>query len=284
MKHQEGTFAGARGTEIFWQYWLPESNPRAVMVIAHGAGEHGGRYATLAGFFAARGYVVAVLDHPGHGRSAGTYGHIERLQDLLENLESFRSRLASEFPELPQLLIGHSMGGLLAGLHLLQHQEHYLGCIFSGAAIRTEIEPGPLQMLMVRLFSVLSPRKGVMQLDANGVSRDPAVVEKYVTDPLVNHGKMSARMVAELFSGMHRLRARVGNITVPLLILHGGADTMTAPEGSRFLYENAGSEDKTLEIFPGLYHEIFNEPERDALFGDVLEWCEARLEKQAATQ
>jgi alpha-beta hydrolase superfamily lysophospholipase len=83
---------------------------------------------------------------------------------------------------------------------------------------------------------------------------------------------------------MHRLRNEAGKITLPLLILHGGEDTMTDPEGSRFLYENAGSQDKSLEIFPGLYHEIFNEPERDALFGDVLEWCEARLGKQAPAQ
>ena len=108
------------------------------------------------------------------------------------------------------------------------------------------------------------------------------MVRNYLDDPLVNHGQMSARMVAQLFSGMHRLRAEAGKITLPLLILHGDADTMASPEGSRFLFEHAGSTDKALEIFPGLYHEIFNEPERDALFGDVLEWCDNRLTADAA--
>jgi alpha-beta hydrolase superfamily lysophospholipase len=137
-------------------------------------------------------------------------------------------------------------------------------------------------MLVIRCLSLFSPKKGVMQLDANGVSRDPAVVRNYIDDPLVNHDQMSARMVAQLFSGMRRLRSEAGKITLPLLILHGDADTMTSPEGSRFLYEHAGSTDKALEIFPGLYHEIFNEPERDALFGDVLEWCDNRQPAGAA--
>ncbi len=116
-----------------------------------------------------------------------------------------------------------------------------------------------------------------MQLDPNGVSRDPAVVADYVNDPLVNHGKMSARMVAELFSNMQRLQAAAPAITLPLLLLHGEADSMTAPEGSRFLYETAGSTDKTLKIYPGLFHEIFNEPERQQVFADVLSWCDQRL-------
>jgi alpha-beta hydrolase superfamily lysophospholipase len=154
--------------------------------------------------------------------------------------------------------------------------------VLSGAAVKTDIEPGALQMLAIRCLSLFSPKKGVMQLDAKGVSRDPAVVQNYIDDPLVNHDQMSARMVAQLFRGMHKLRADAARITIPLLILHGDADTMASPEGSRFLFEHAGSADKALEIFPGLYHEIFNEPERDALFGDVLEWCDNRLPAEAA--
>lgn len=277
MQHTEGTFQVADGVEIYWQYWQPAAPPRALLLVVHGAGEHSSRYATFARYFTARGYVVGALDHPGHGKSAGQYGHIERLDGLLATLEQFRERLSADFAGLPAFLVGHSMGGLLACLHLLSHQPEYVGCVLSGAAIRVDEEPGFWQRLAIRCLSLLTPAKGIMQLDANGVSRDPAVVAAYVQDPLVNHDPMSARMVAELFRGMHRLQAEAGKITLPLLILHGEADPMTSPEGSRFLYENAGSEDKSLEIFPGLYHEIFNEPERDAVFGDILEWCDKRL-------
>ena len=277
MQHTDGSFKGARDSEVYWQYWQPETTPKAILLIVHGAGEHSSRYATLARFFTARGYVVAAFDHPGHGKSAGSYGHIDRLDDLLATLETFRQKVSADFPGLPMILIGHSMGGLLAGLHLLSHQQDFVGCVLSGAAVKTDMEPGVMQHLVIRCLSLLAPKAGVMQLDAEGVSRDPAVVADYIADPLVNHGKMTARMVAELFSGMRRLQAGAATLTLPLLILHGEADSMTSPEGSRFLYDAVTSPDKTLEIFPGLYHEIFNEPERDALFGDVLEWCDFRL-------
>ena len=149
--------------------------------------------------------------------------------------------------------------------------------MLSGPAIKTPIEPPRIQMLMIRLLSALVPTLGVLQLDASGVSRDPAEVEKYVSDPLVHHGKMTARKVAELFRGMHRIQAEAKRITLPLLILHGGEDAMTTPEGSRFLHDAVGSKDKTLTIYPGLYHEIFNEPEREEIFRDLAAWCDRRV-------
>jgi alpha-beta hydrolase superfamily lysophospholipase len=136
-----------------------------------------------------------------------------------------------------------------------------------------------LQMLVIRLLSALKPGTGVLQLDANGVSRDPAVVEAYVNDPLVFHGKMSARKVAELFKAMRHIQANAGQITLPMLLLHGGEDSMASPEGSRFLHSHISSADKTLKIYPGLYHEIFNEPEQQEVFAEVLAWCDQRLAK-----
>lgn len=277
MRWREGKFNGARGLSVYFQVWQPETPPRAVVLIVHGAGEHSARYQPLARYFTAQGYAIATLDHPGHGKSEGRYGHVERFEDLLGTLEVFQRQLAVEFADLPCILVGHSMGGLISSLYLLQHQRDFAGCVLSGPAIKTGIEPGFLQMLLIRCMSVVAPRAGVLQLDPNGVSRDPAVVADYVNDPLVNHGKMSARMVAELFSNMQRLQAAAPAITLPLLLLHGEADSMTAPEGSRFLYETAGSTDKTLKIYPGLFHEIFNEPERQQVFADVLSWCDQRL-------
>lgn len=277
MKNRDGEFTGARTVPIYYQYWEPESAPKALLLVVHGAGEHSARYQALAAYFTAHGYVVAALDHPGHGRSGGRYGHIDRFGDFGATLEIFQRRLETDFPGLPRILVGHSMGGLISSIYLLGHQQEFVGCVLSGAAIKTDIKPGLLQMLLVRCLSALAPRVGVLQLDARGVSRDPAVVTAYVNDPLVNHGKMTARMVSELFAAMDTVQAGAKNIHLPLLIMHGAEDSMASPEGSRYLYDNVSSKDRRLEIFPGLYHEIFNEPEHEAIFDDMRQWCDARV-------
>lgn len=278
MKHRDGSFEGARGQSIYYRYWSPDSDPRGVIVLVHGAGEHGDRYAYFAGRCCDAGLAVAALDHVGHGKSDGDYGHLERFQEHLDNLDTFRQRVADDFPGLPLVLVGHSMGGLISACYLLEHQAHFAACVLSGPAIKTELEPGLVQITLIRLLSALAPRVGVLQLDAAGVSRDPAVVEAYRQDPLVNHGKMSARFVSELFRAMHRVQSSAANITLPLLLMHGESDVLTAPSGSQFLHDAVSSGDKALQLYPGLYHEIFNEPERDAVIDDLLTWLDKRLD------
>ena len=277
MKSQTGKFQGAAGQSVYHQYWTPEQTPRAILLVVHGAGEHSDRYAHLAEYFCEAGYVVAALDHIGHGRSDGTYGHMDSFDHHLETLEVFRQQVAADFPGLPMVLLGHSMGGLISACYLLRHQGEFAACALSGPAIKTDLEPGFLQIAIIRLLSLLAPKLGVMQLDSAGVSRDPAVVAAYQQDPLVNHGKMSARFVAELFRGMNEIQERAGEISLPLLVMHGEGDVMTAPSGSRFLHEAVSSTDKTLKLYPELYHEIFNEPERDQVFADLLTWCDQQL-------
>lgn len=277
MQHRDGRFNGADGYSVYYQYWLPEQQPRAVLLVVHGAGEHSSRYRDLADYFCARGYLVAALDHIGHGKSDGVYGHIDRFSQYLETLHLFRGEVERDAPGLPLILLGHSMGGLIALAYLLQHASGIAACALSGPAVRTDLEPGPLQIAIIRTLGLLLPRLGVMQLDAGGVSRDSRVVEAYRADPLVHHGKLSARFVCELFSTMQRVQEQVAQIQLPLLLMHGEADVMTAPSGSVFVYENAGSADKTLKLYPGLYHEIFNEPEREQVLADLGSWCEAHL-------
>lgn len=277
MIHSEDTFVGCAGRSIYCQCWQPESAARAVLLLVHGAGEHSARYQPVAEFFTGRGIAVVGFDHNGHGRSDGIPGHVDSFDDYLVDLQTFHQRTAAQFPAAPLFLLGHSLGGLIACNYLLQQQAAFAGCILSGAAIKSELEPGFLQMWLIRLLAVVAPRLGALQLDAEGVSRDPEEVRKYVEDPLVHHGKLSARMLRELFAGMNSIQAGASRLTLPMLILHGGADAMTAPEGSRFLHQHIGSSDKALKIYPDLYHEIFNEPERAEVLGDVLAWCEAHL-------
>jgi alpha-beta hydrolase superfamily lysophospholipase len=277
MKHSEGRFTGARDHTIYFQCWEPESTPRALLLIAHGAGEHSARYQSLAQFFTAHDYVVAALDFCGHGYSEGTPGHVDSFQDYLFDLTILQRQLVSQFAGVPVLLLGHSMGGLVTSNYLLQHQGEFAGGILSGPLIMTNKHPGRLQLALIRLLARVMPRLRLLKLDPVGVSRDPQEVRKYVEDPLVHHGKISASMLRELFAGMNLIHERAADLTLPMLILHGGEDVMTSPEGSRFLYQHIQSNDKTLKIYPGLYHEVFNEPEQADILAEVLSWCEARL-------
>lgn len=277
MKHSEDRFTGVGEHSIYFQCWEPEVALKAVLLLAHGAGEHGGRYQQLAEFFTGYGYAVAALDHQGHGNSDGSPGYVNSFDDYLADLAIFHRQIGTRFADVPMFLLGHSMGGLIASLYLLRQQGDFRGGILSGAAIKTELAPGKLQVWLLRLVALLVPKLGILKLNSDGVSRDPEVVRQYIEDPLVFHGKMSARMTRELFAGMEAIQAGAGGITLPLLILHGGADVLTSPDGSQFLYDYIRSTDKTLHLYPGLYHEIFNEPERAQVLAQVLDWCDTRL-------
>jgi alpha-beta hydrolase superfamily lysophospholipase len=277
MKHKEGTFTGANKGSMYYQYWKVGGTPRAVILVVHGASEHSGRYQHFAEHFVQSGYAVAAFDNIGHGRSDGARGHVRRFSDYVDTLDIFQQQVAMDFPGVPQILLGHSMGGLISTLYLLTNQQRFAGCVLSGPAIKTELEPPTLQWWLIRSLSLLLPRLGVLQLDASGVSRDPAEVERYVNDPLNYSGKLSAREVSELFKSMNYAQQNVSAISLPMLLLHGGADVMASPEGSRFLDEHIASKDKTLQIYPGLFHEIFNEPEKEQVFGDIDTWLDRLL-------
>jgi alpha-beta hydrolase superfamily lysophospholipase len=277
MKHTEARLQGAGQRSIYCQCWEPETAPKAILLLVHGAGEHSGRYLHVAEFFVEQGLAVLALDHRGHGHSDGKPGHIDVFDDYLVDLAVFHNEVERRFPGVPIFLLGHSLGGLIACNYLLQQQDRFVGCILSGALIKSDLQPGWVQMGVIRLLALLAPRLGVMQLDASGVSRDAEEVKKYVEDPLVLHGKASARMVRELFAGMGALQAGAAGITLPMLMLHGDADVLTSPDGSRYLHQHISSTDKTLTIYPGLYHEILNEPERQDVLDQILSWCEARL-------
>lgn len=277
MQHQEGQFDSRQGDSIYYQSWRPDEPARANVLLLHGLGEHSGRYEELAGFLTERGYAVYALDLPGHGKSGGTPGYIAAFSDYLSVAEQYLQQVKANISGQPLFLLGHSMGGLISALFLPQHQSAFSGALLSGAAVQSPLKPPPIQLLTIRLLSLLMPKLGVLQLDASQVSRDPEVVRRYEEDPLNYHGKVSARSVAELFAAMQALRDNATRIELPLLIMHGSEDSMAAPEGSQYLYQACGSIDKTLKIYPGLYHEIFNEPEKQQIYTELTAWLEERV-------
>ncbi len=282
MKHQEGVFAGVRGAGLYYQGWLPEGEVRGVLLIVHGLAEHSGRYTNVVNRFVPRGYAVYGIDHIGHGRSEGRRLYIERFADYTEPLKTYLDMVRCWQPDKPVFLVGHSMGGLIGALHLIASQEGLAGAVLSGPAIKAPGNIAAAVIFVGRVLSVLVPRVGLVPpVDAEGVCRDPAVVREYLADPLVYRGKITARLGAELIGAMERARAEASRITLPILILQGGADRLVDPSGAQSLYEKVTSSDKKLVVYEGFFHEVFNEPQHDRVLSDVERWLEGHLPLQA---
>ncbi|MBW2203088.1 MAG: lysophospholipase [Deltaproteobacteria bacterium] len=275
MNHQEGDFKGIRDLKIYYQCWLPEKDPKAVLLIVHGLAEHSGRYMNLVNHFVPLGYAIYGVDHIGHGKSDGLRVYVERFEDFTDTLKDFSHMIRDWQPKKPIFLIGHSMGGLISSIFLLDHQDELSGAVLSGPSVKVP-DMSSVTILAGKLFSTLMPKLGLLALEADGVSRDPEVVKAYLNDPLVYTGKITARLAAELLKAMKRAEIDASKITLPILIAQGSEDRLVDPDGAQMLHDTVGSVDKTLKIYDGLYHEIFNEPEHQKVLGDVEAWLESR--------
>jgi acylglycerol lipase len=275
MQHNEGTFTGVRNATIYYQAWLPDGAAKAVLLVVHGLGEHSGRYTNVVNYCVPRGYAVYALDHLGHGKSDGTREYVERFSDFTDTLAIFYRMVAGWQPGKPIFPLGHSMGGLIATTYLLDHQADFRGAIISAPAIAIGASVSPITIALGKVAAVIAPKAGVLALDVNAVSRDPEVVRAYLADPLNFQGKTTARLAAEMLKAMQRVAAEVGTITLPLIVVQGSADRLVDPAGAQMLYDKAGSQDKTIKLYDGLYHEVFNEPERDQVLADVAAWLDA---------
>lgn len=267
----------AAGARLHVTHWLPAGSPKAIVLLAHGYAEHAGRYGHVAARLNEAGYAVYAVDHWGHGQSDGVPGFVPRFSAFLDGMRELLALVGVNHPGTPRLLLGHSMGGLIATLLLIERQDAFAAAALSGPAIMPAEPPSRFTVWISRFLSRFFPRLGVLALDANGVSRDPAVVAAYRADPLVYTGKIGARLGKEFMDAMAAAQAGAPTIALPIVLQHGADDRLTAPEGSRFLFEHVASADKVLKLYPGLYHEIFNEPEQAAVIGDLVAWFDVHV-------
>jgi len=277
MKHTEGHFTSQKGFRLFYQCWLPDGDPRAMLLVAPGLAEHSGRYGNLLDYFVPRGLAVCGLDYRGHGRSEGLRCHIDSFPEYVDDLRSFSEIVHDGHETKKPFLVGHSMGATIAAAFAVRYQDRLSGLIVSCVTLEAGASVSAGMKLAARVLSLLVPKMGVSVIDASTISRDSAVVDAYVSDPLVYRGKIRARLGAELLKTIDELHSQVAEITLPILIMHGTADRLSDPEGSRVLYERVGSRDKTLKLYEGFYHEIFNEPEHRQVMADVEAWLAARI-------
>ncbi len=281
MTEASGSFGGVLQRRIFWRSWTPDEAPaRAVIVLVHGLGEHSGRYDHAVARLLGEGYAIHTLDHRGHGRSDGSRAFIEDIDHAVADVDTLVDRAVAAQPGVPVFMLGHSMGGLISVRYALAHQDRLAGLILSATLAQLDAVPRGLE-LVARALSVIAPRAPLIAIDHGLVSRDPAVVEAYRSDPLVHHGKVPARTAVQLADAVERFPSTVGAITVPTLILYGTADALCTPAGSVMLGERIGAVDKTVHAYDGLFHEILNEPERDTVLDDIVGWLDTRAGARA---
>jgi alpha-beta hydrolase superfamily lysophospholipase len=273
---EEETFVGVRGLSIHVRTWLPAGAPTGVVVVAHGFAEHAGRYAAVAERLVADGLAVRAADHRGHGLSEGKRTSVVRFGDYVDDLNTVIAQARARWPSEPLVLLGHSMGGLIA-LDLAVRSSDALDGLIVSAPAACPREVSRLKLAVGRALSRVAPDTGVLRLPLDRISRDPAVVDAYNNDPLVFRAPMRARLGAEMLDAMDRVDAGLPSLHVPLLVMQGTADGLVDPGCGPHVYERAGSADKTLKMYDGLWHEIFNEPERDHVLADLIAWLRTRL-------
>jgi alpha-beta hydrolase superfamily lysophospholipase len=240
------------------------------VILVHGYGEHSGRYEETASDLARAGFEVHAYDQQGHGRSGGARGHVRRFEHLLDDLEGFVAAVRDERPPLPIVVVGHSMGGLVVAAYASQRNPKVAGVVASAAVLSMPEDVSPARVIAARVLKWLAPRLSLAsQLDPEALSRDPEIVRAYLEDPLVQR-KITASLASEMLSAMKRCAAET--VRVPMLLLHGEDDPICPVVGSRNFFERLTVTQRELHTYPGLRHEIFNEPERAAVLGDLIGW------------
>jgi alpha-beta hydrolase superfamily lysophospholipase len=273
----ERNFDGVGGVRIVYDVWTPEAPPRAVVVLSHGLGEYARRYDHVAQCFGDAGLVTYALDHRGHGRSGGKRMLVRDISEYTADFDTLVGIAAREHHGLKCIVLGHSMGGGIVFAYGVERPDNYDMMVLSGPAVAAQELVSPLMLVAAKVLGVLVPGLPVQELDVEAISRDPAVVAAYNDDPLVYHGKVPAGVGRALLQVGETMPQRAPALTAPLLVVHGSEDRLIPVDGSRRLVECVGSTDVELKVYPGLYHEVFNEPERAQVLGDVVSWISKRL-------
>ncbi|MEO8383342.1 MAG: lysophospholipase [Acidobacteriota bacterium] len=272
---KEETIKGTSGLNLFVRSWHPEGKARGVVALVPGFNSHGGYYAWVAEQFVAHGLAVYAVDLRGRGKSDGERFYVETFEDYVSDLASMMALVKSREAGLPQFLLGHSAGGVVACSYAVQHQAELAGLICESFAFRV---PAPdFALAVLKGLSHLAPHAHVLPLKNEDFSRDPKVVEAMNGDPLIAHETQPTRTVAQMVLADERLEKAFPSITLPVLILHGTLDKATKPSGSQMFYDQAGSTDKTLKLYEGHFHDLLNDVDKEKVMADIQGWIDARL-------
>ena len=271
----EETVEGAGGAKIFIRSWLPEAKAKALVVLCHGLNAHSGYYGWTAEQLVGAGYAAYAPDLRGRGKSDGDRFYVDTIDDYAGDVDLAVKLAQSRHPGLPVFLLGHSAGGVVSCIYVLDHPGELAGFICEDFAFQV---PGPeLALAVIKGLSHVAPHANVLKLHNENFSRDPEAVARMNADPLIANEVQPTQTIAALVRADERLKREFSRISLPVLILHGTDDKVTKPSGSQAFYDAAGSKDKTLKLYEGHYHDLLNDAGKETVMADILGWIAARL-------
>ncbi len=271
---REDTLTGSDGLRVFYRAWTP-AKARGVVLIVPGFNSHSGYYLAVGAALAGRGLAAYAVDLRGRGRSDGERFYVQKYDDYVSDIRTVAAKAKSEYPGLPVFILGHSAGGVAACLYTLSYQSELAGLICESFAFQV---PAPdFAIAVFKGLAHLAPHAHVLHLKNEQFSRDPAAVKAMNDDPLIAHETQPTQTLAELARTDDKLKQSFPTITLPVLILHGTADTATKPSGSQLFYDTAGAKDKTLKLYQGHFHDLLNDVGREEVLADVEAWLDKHL-------
>jgi alpha-beta hydrolase superfamily lysophospholipase len=282
VEHVEFKAQANDGLQMHFQGWQPEGQAKAVVCLVHGIGEHCGRYAHVGAALAQAGYALIGCDLRGHGKSEGPRGHTPAYDAMLEDISLLLGEASQRYADRPRFLYGHSMGGGLVLNYVLRRRPTLAGAVVTSPWLRLAFEPPGLQIKVGRMMDRVYPGFTMPNnLDIKALSHDPEVCRAYQSDPLI-HNRVSARLgMGMMDAGQWALEHALA-FSVPLLLMHGGADRITSVQASQaFAGQVAG--DCTLKIWEGFYHETHNEPQRAEVLAFMTGWLNAHCPGEPVT-
>ncbi len=275
MKHLEDSFTGVDNVKLYYQVWRPDDAPKAVVQVIHGYAEHSGRYMNVVNELVPRGYVIYAADHRGHGKSEGLQAYVEKFDIYVEDQKTFLDLIREKEPNLPIFVLGHSMGAIIARILAATYPDGIKGLVLSGAGTKVGGTNAFLKAI-AKLLVLFAPKKRIGIDLSEQISRDPEVVKAYQEDPLV-FKKTTVRLGVELLNGMKKANKLTSQITIPTLVQSGSEDKGIL--GAKDLEKLLTMPDKTIKIYEGLYHEVYNELEEDRkkVLKDLGDWLDSHL-------
>ena len=259
--------------------WQPTQMPvRGVVVITHGIRDYAARYQRFAEQLTKQGFAVFAQDLRGHAHSGGDRQRFDAMARMVQDTDMIVSEAKHRHPKVPLYVYGHSLGGLITTAYSLEHADKLSGVILSGAALKRPHSVSGFSAGVAQIVATVAPGLKVVQVDDSEFSKDKNVMAALANDPLVSRDKLPAATAAATLKAIADVQQRMGQLKLPLMVMYGTADSVNPIEGSQALIGAVASTDKTLKTYPGVYHDMLNEPERDQIAADIIAWLVARTQ------
>ena len=262
MKNETYKWISFDGGELFGQSWIPDSEPKAVINFVHGIGEHSSRYADWMPFFVDAGYAVFAVEYRGHGHSFGKRGYIKNYDELLNDVDILFQESAKVYPNLPQFLYGHSLGGGIVTHYTLKRKPNIKALVATSPWFSLTQEPPAWQLSAVKFLHKFIPGLVITSnIKTKDITHNQDIVKAYSDDKMV-HSKINLELFLSAYHNGKWNIEHAQDMPVPFLLVHGAADKITNPKGSEAFYKR-NSEKTSLKIWEGMFHELHNEPIRE---------------------